>query len=105
LATIGPLEVDPVAGAQVGEAGAVEGLGHHVGGELAGGLRARGAGLVGDGQAHAVDGDGRAVGGVLGDDGAAHGVTRRVGQGLDGDDLAEFLDDSGEHRFCSLRTP
>ena len=95
------LQVDPVAGAQVGEAGAGERLGHHVGGELAA-LQARRAGLVGDGQADAVDRDGRPVLGVRGDDGTAHRVTRGVGQGLDGDDLAEFLDDSGEHRSCSL---
>src|SRR5690606_40658976 len=85
----GAFEVDPGAEGEGAEAGAVQGLGQHVGGELV-------ALVLDDGEADAVDGDGVPVLGVLGDDGAAQPEATGVVEGLDGGDLAQLFDDSGE---------
>lgn len=86
----GPLEVDAGADGEGAEAGALEGLRHDIGGELV-------AFVVDDGEAYAVDGDGVAVFRALGDHGAAQAEATGVVEGLDGGDLAQLFDDSGEH--------
>ncbi|OMI41550.1 phosphoenolpyruvate synthase/pyruvate phosphate dikinase [Streptomyces sparsogenes DSM 40356] len=86
----GALQVDAGADGEGAEAGAVQGLGHDVGGEPA-------VLEVDDGEADAVDGDRVAVLGAFGDDGAADQEAGRVAEVLDGDDLTQFFDDSGEH--------
>lgn len=86
----GALQVDPGAGGQRAEAGAVQRLGHDVGGELV-------VPEVHDGEADAVDGDGVAVFGALGHDGAAQSEAGGVVELLDGGDLTQFFDNSGEH--------
>ena len=53
--------------------------------------------MLDDGEADAVDGDGVAVLRALGDDGAAQPEAGGVAEVLDGGDLAQFFDDSGEH--------
>lgn len=87
----GPLQIDPGAGYECAEAGAVEGLGHDVGGELAAVFE------VDDGEADAVDGDRVTVLGAFGDGGAAQTEAGGVAEVLDGGDLTQFFDDSGEH--------
>ena len=79
-----------VPGRERAEAGAGQGLAHHVGGE-------RVAGVAGNGETDAVDRDGVTVGHAAGHLGAAYGQPRRVAQVIDGDDLAELFHDSGEH--------
>ncbi|MDV6290353.1 hypothetical protein R2F25_30575 [Streptomyces sp. UP1A-1] len=86
----GAFQVDAGAGGEGAQAGAVQGLRHHVGGELV-------ALVVDDGEADAVDGDGVAVPCPLGDHGAAQAEATGVVEGLDGGDLAQLFDDSGEH--------
>src|SRR5450755_1760801 len=90
------LQVDRCSRGQRAQARAVEGLPHHV----------RGEGPVhdlGDGQAHAVDGDRLPEEGVLG--GAPDGQARRVTAVLDSGHLAEFFHDSGEHPRFPPRSP
>ncbi len=86
----GAFEVDAGADGEGAEAGAVEGLGHDVGGELV-------ALVLDDRETDAVDGDRVAVPGAFGDDGAAEPEAGGVAEVLDGGDLAQFFDDSGEH--------
>lgn len=86
----GALQVDTGADSEGAEAGAVEGLRHDVGGELV-------ALVLHDGETDPVHGDGVAVLRAVGDDGAAEPETGGVAEILDGGDLTQFFDDSGEH--------
>ena len=52
---------------------------------------------VHDGEADTVDGDGVPVCGSLGDERAAQPEAGGVAELLDGGDLTQFFDDSGEH--------
>ena len=86
----GAFEVDRGADGEGAEAGTVQGLRHDVGGELV-------ALVLDDGEADAVHGDGVAVLRAVGHDGAAEPEARGVAEILDGGDLAQLFDDSGEH--------
>ena len=87
----GALQVDRAACGQPAQAGPAERLAHHVGGELPAGQH------LDDGQAHTVDGDRVAVAGVGGHDRTLDGEASGIAQVILVDDLAQFLDDSGEH--------
>ncbi|MPM98389.1 hypothetical protein SDC9_145575 [bioreactor metagenome] len=90
-----PFQVHPGALPQCAEVGAVEGLGHHIDAE---GLLVE----LGDGQADAVDADRVPVAGV----GDHHGTTDAQYRGVlpesDIDDVADLLDNAGEHGHASL---
>lgn len=86
----GAFEVDAGADGEGAEAGAVEGFRHDVRGELV-------ALVLDDGEADAVDGDRVTVLRALGDDGASQAEATRIAEVLDGGDLAQLFDDSGEH--------
>src|SRR5690606_4654246 len=89
----GPLQVHLGAGHDRAEAGALERLGHQLHAE-----RAVGAALgVDDGEADAVDGDRVAVAGVGGDRPRADGEHHHVRVLPHRGDLADLLDDPGEH--------
>ncbi len=88
----GALEVHGASGGDPPQRRHVERLPHDIGGEP---VRA----LVDDGEAHAADGDGVAVRGIRHRLRRAHRETHAVARRLDGGDLADFLDDSGEHQF------
>src|SRR5690606_17627278 len=95
----GPLEVDARAALERAERRVPQGLGHDVRGEGPIAREAR------DREAHGRDGDRVPGAGVGGDEGAAHveaGVRAAVEQ-LDGEDLADLFDDSGEHGAPSSR--
>ena len=83
----GPLEVDAVAGAQLAERGADEGLGPEIEAEPA---RA----ALDHGEARAVDRDARAERAVFEDEPSRH---REAGI-VEPDHVAHFLDEPGEHR-------
>ena len=87
----GTLQVDWAAHRKCGQTRAVQRLGHHIGAELS--VRKH----VHHGQAHTVDGDRIAVAGVGGHQRATDHQTRGITEVVGGDDLAELLDDSGEH--------
>lgn len=83
-------QVDAGSDGQGAEAGAVQGFGHDVGGELV-------AFVFDDRETDAVHGDGVAVLCALRDDGATQTETGGVVENFDGGDLTQLFDDSGEH--------
>lgn len=86
-------EIHPVTGLEVTEVGHVERLADDI--EPESGLVR--IGRVGDGEAHAVDGDGFAVGRAMG---PVEGIDGEGGAGVagsDGGDVGEGLDEAGEH--------
>lgn len=87
----GPFQIDLAAHREYGQAGAIQGLCHHVSAELS--LREH----VDHGQTHAVDSDGVAVASIDGHHGSADDQTRGIAEVVRGDDLPNFLNDSGEH--------
>ncbi len=95
LQPYGPFQIDAGSRLERAQAGPLKGLPHDIGGE--GAVRE-----IYHGQADAVDRDGRAMCRVLGDERAADRVAGRVRVRLDGHDLAELLDDSGEHPGASF---
>ena len=90
------LEVDARAWGQRAEAAAIQCLGHDVDGEAR-------LVVLGDGQADAVDGDRRAMDRVRDHQRALDAQDGRLRAVLDGTDVAEFFDDSGEHVMSPSR--
>lgn len=86
----GTFEVDAGADGEGTEAGAFQGLRHDVGGEFV-------ALVVDDGETDPVHGDGVAVPRALRDDGSAQTEAGGLVEILDGGDLTQLFDDSGEH--------